>query len=68
MEAPKGSNHITERVMGTFGYIDLKYICTSHLTTSADVYSFGVVLLEMLSRHKPFNANENTEERFWLIL
>ena len=58
---PKLSDHITETVLGTIGYVDPEYFLTSRLTISADVYGFGVVLLEMLSGLKAIHTNENGE-------
>ncbi|CAA7390593.1 unnamed protein product [Spirodela intermedia] len=46
-DASEGTQHISSRFMGTFGYI--QYAMTGHLLVKSDVYSFGVVLLELLS-------------------
>ncbi|KAL3675071.1 hypothetical protein R1sor_025019 [Riccia sorocarpa] len=57
------SDHVTTRVVGTFGYLAPDYSITGKLTVKSDVYSFGVVLLEILSGKHSTVADESDSER-----
>uniref|UniRef100_A0A5B7B1S7 Protein kinase domain-containing protein n=1 Tax=Davidia involucrata TaxID=16924 RepID=A0A5B7B1S7_DAVIN len=59
----EGKEHVSTRVMGTYGYCAPEYAMTGQLTKKSDVYSFGVVLLEIISGRRAIDAMRPTEEQ-----
>ncbi|XP_020541004.1 probable serine/threonine-protein kinase PBL23 isoform X2 [Jatropha curcas] len=58
-----GKEHVSTRVMGTYGYCAPEYQKTGQLTKMSDVYSFGVVFLEMISGRRVIDSKRPSEER-----
>lgn len=58
-----GKDHVSTRVMGTYGYCAPEYALTGQLTTKSDVYSFGVVLLEIISGRRAIDVARPTGEQ-----
>ncbi|KVH97388.1 Protein kinase, catalytic domain-containing protein [Cynara cardunculus var. scolymus] len=66
--APReGEDHMSARVMGTYGYCSPEYAMTGELTTKSDVYSFGVVFLELISGRRVIDDTRPTEEENLVI-
>ncbi|XP_056170420.1 probable serine/threonine-protein kinase PBL26 [Syzygium oleosum] len=55
--------HVSSRVMGTYGYCAPEYQRTGQLTVKSDVYSFGVVLLELITGRRAIDTTRPTEEQ-----
>lgn len=55
--------HVSTRVMGTYGYCAPEYAMTGKLTTKSDVYSFGVVFLELISGRRAVDTTKPTSEQ-----
>ncbi|CAA0833660.1 Protein kinase superfamily protein [Striga hermonthica] len=61
---PIGENdHVSTRVMGTYGYCAPEYAATGQLSTKSDVYSFGVVFLELITGRRVIDTCRPTEEQ-----
>ncbi|KAL2931500.1 hypothetical protein RDABS01_036910 [Bienertia sinuspersici] len=56
-------DHVSTRVMGTYGYCAPEYAMTGQLTTKSDVYSFGVVFLELISGRRAIDTTRPTAEQ-----
>lgn len=62
-------DHVSTRVMGTYGYCAPEYQLTGQLTTKSDVYSYGVVFLELISGRRVIDTARPTEEQnliYWV--
>ncbi|KAG8365409.1 hypothetical protein BUALT_Bualt18G0101900 [Buddleja alternifolia] len=55
-------DHVSTRVMGTYGYCAPEYAKTGKLTTKSDVYSFGVVFLEIITGRRAIDSTKPPEE------
>ena len=55
-------DHVSTRVMGTYGYCAPEYAQTGQLTSRSDVYSFGVVFLEMISGRRAIDNRKPPDE------
>ncbi|KAL6542911.1 putative serine/threonine-protein kinase pbl23 [Orobanche hederae] len=55
-------DHVSTRVMGTYGYCAPEYAQTGKLTARSDVYSFGVVFLEIISGRRAIDSTKPHEE------
>ncbi|KAL8461386.1 hypothetical protein ACS0TY_031931 [Phlomoides rotata] len=55
-------DHVSTRVMGTYGYCAPEYAQTGQLTSRSDVYSFGVVFLEMISGRRAIDNRKPADE------
>ncbi|KAK8592274.1 hypothetical protein V6N13_062860 [Hibiscus sabdariffa] len=60
----EGKDHVSTRVMGTYGYCAPEYARTGKLTTKSDVYSFGVVFLELISGRRAIDLGRPFEEQY----
>ncbi|KAE8664471.1 Serine/threonine-protein kinase PBS1 [Hibiscus syriacus] len=58
-----GKDHVSTRVMGTYGYCAPEYAMTGKLTTKSDVYSFGVVFMELISGRRAIDIERPEEEQ-----
>lgn len=59
----EGKDHVSTRLMGTYGYCALEYALTGKLLTKSDVYSFGVVLLELITGRCAINHTREAKSR-----
>lgn len=56
-------DHVSTRVMGTYGYCAPEYAMTGQLTSKSDVYSFGVVFLELISGRRAIDPSKESAEQ-----
>ncbi|XP_056170424.1 probable serine/threonine-protein kinase PBL25 isoform X1 [Syzygium oleosum] len=55
--------HVSTRVVGTYGYCAPEYQSTGQLSVKSDVYSFGIVLLELITGRRAIDITRPTEEQ-----
>ncbi|XP_030528919.1 G-type lectin S-receptor-like serine/threonine-protein kinase At4g27290 [Rhodamnia argentea] len=48
----ENAGEMTNRIVGTYGYMSPEYALKGHFSVKSDVFSFGVLLLEIVSGHK----------------
>ncbi|CAI9783904.1 unnamed protein product [Fraxinus pennsylvanica] len=56
-------DHVSTKVLGTYGYCAPEYAHTGKLTKKSDVYSFGVVFLEIISGRRAIDNMKPAEEQ-----
>nr|XP_048335400.1 probable LRR receptor-like serine/threonine-protein kinase At4g29180 [Ziziphus jujuba var. spinosa] len=64
------TDHVTNLVMGTVGYLDPEYRTHNRLNEKSDVYSFGVVLLELITGQTAViksNSEHFTHIKHWVV-
>uniref|UniRef100_A0ACD5U7U6 Uncharacterized protein n=1 Tax=Avena sativa TaxID=4498 RepID=A0ACD5U7U6_AVESA len=60
------SKVVTNRVVGTFGYMPPEYVVRGHYSTKSDVFSFGILVLEIITGRKNC-ASYNSEQSLDLL-
>ncbi|GAB2296930.1 hypothetical protein Dimus_031032 [Dionaea muscipula] len=58
-----GSDPISTKIAGTYGYLAPEYAATGRITTKVDVYSFGVILMELITGHKALDLNKPGDDK-----
>ncbi|KAI6703899.1 hypothetical protein NL676_013035 [Syzygium grande] len=48
----ENTGEMTNRIVGTYGYMSPEYAMKGHFSIKSDIFSFGVLLLEIVSGHK----------------
>ncbi|CAA6661231.1 unnamed protein product [Spirodela intermedia] len=51
------TQHVTTRLVGTFGYLAPEYVSSGKLSSKSDVFSFGVVILELITGREPVDSS-----------
>lgn len=62
---PPDTSHVSENIVGTWGYIAPEYAVRGWLTMKADIYSFGILMLEIISGRS--NRSISLEEGISLL-
>uniref|UniRef100_A0A0V0H755 Putative ovule protein n=1 Tax=Solanum chacoense TaxID=4108 RepID=A0A0V0H755_SOLCH len=65
-----GNEAMTNRVIGTYGYLSPEYALYGQYSVKSDVYSFGILVLEIVSgksnrRFAPSNLNRSLIGHAW---
>ncbi|CAL5367069.1 unnamed protein product [Camellia sinensis] len=60
---PPGETQVEDKVVGTIGFIDPKYISTGFFTEKSDVYSLSMILLDLLIGKKAIHLYHDTNQR-----
>ncbi|CAL5062377.1 unnamed protein product [Urochloa decumbens] len=55
------SKYVTNRVVGTYGYMAPEYAMRGHYSTKSDVFSFGVLMLEIVSGRRNSGSYESEQ-------
>lgn len=58
-----GMDHVSTRVMGTYGYCAPEYVMSGKLTKKSDVYSYGVVFLEIITGRRAIDFERASGEQ-----
>lgn len=58
-----GKDHVSTRVMGTYGYCAPEYAKSGQLTKKSDIYSFGVLLLEIITGRSVIDKSQEPEKQ-----
>uniref|UniRef100_A0A453BDE6 Cysteine-rich receptor-like protein kinase 10 n=1 Tax=Aegilops tauschii subsp. strangulata TaxID=200361 RepID=A0A453BDE6_AEGTS len=58
------SKDVTNRVVGTFGYMAPEYVVRGHYSTKSDVFSFGILVLEIITGRRncgSYNSEQSVD-------
>ncbi|KAM0914532.1 hypothetical protein ACQ4PT_011463 [Festuca glaucescens] len=58
------SKDVTNRVVGTFGYMPPEYVVRGHYSTKSDVFSFGILVLEIITGRRnctSYNSEQSVD-------
>ncbi|PNT74980.1 hypothetical protein BRADI_1g25680v3 [Brachypodium distachyon] len=58
------SKDVTNRVVGTFGYMAPEYVVRGHYSTKSDVFSFGILILEIITGRRncgSYNSEQSVD-------
>ncbi|KAJ1291232.1 hypothetical protein BS78_02G301700 [Paspalum vaginatum] len=58
------SQYVTNRVVGTYGYMAPEYAMRGHFSVKSDVFSFGVLMLEIVSGRRNGDCSSDDSEQY----